>query len=114
MRSSKCIRIRYIYTKLTAMKTFLSIGALALSCLLFSCQKESSDSEEQSGGMGDDYQPTTAGSVWNYKSTTIGNYKLVALGSDTLVDGKKFYKFDNSLYGRQYAGKDNGVYSSYG
>ena len=91
---------------------FLRIGALALSCFLFACQKENSDSEG-TGGLGDDYQPATAGSEWNYKSTLAGNYKLTALGTDSVINGEKYYKFDNSWGGRQYMYKNNGVYSSF-
>lgn len=91
---------------------FLRIGALALSCLLFSCEKESSNGEETSGS-GTDYQPTTAGSEWTYNSTTAGTYKIVSLGTDSLIDGKKFFKFDNNKVGRQYMSKIDGVYSAY-
>jgi len=94
------------------MKPFLSIAAIALCCLLSSCQKEDS-SEEDSSGSGSDYQPTSAGSEWNVHSNLAGTYKLVALGTDTLIDGAKFYKFDNSVFGRQYIGKSNGVYTSH-
>jgi hypothetical protein len=112
------------------MKNLLHISALALTCLLFSCSKETSLEEETGGnntignggggtgsgsnggtGLGNDYQPTTAGSEWRMASTTAGSYTITALAGDTLIEGKKFYRFDNNMTGRGYISKENGVYT---
>ena len=97
------------------MTKILRIGALVLTCFLFSCEKEKSTDEETSGsGSGNDYQPTTAGSEWRMSSTTAGDYTITALAGDTVIGGKKFFKFDNSSSEeRVYINKDNGVYTQY-
>jgi hypothetical protein len=92
--------------------------------LVFSaCQKEVGDllgTNGNGGGGGSsssDYQPVSANSEWNYSSTSAGNYTLKSLGSDTMVNGKKYYEFDNiSPQGtsRGYISKSNGVYWQYG
>jgi len=79
-----------------------------------SCQKEV-DGTTGATSAGD-FQPVSANSEWNYTSTSIGNYTLKALGTDTLINGRRFYKFDNiSSQGtsRGYLHKSNGVYWQY-
>ena len=92
-----------------------------LLVLTFSaCQKEISGDIIPGGGGGgtsSDYQPTTAGSEWNYTSTAAGNYKIVSIGSDSLINGLQYAKFDNINNGtavRFYVNKNNGVYRNYG
>lgn len=91
-----------------------------LAVLIFSsCQKEvSADSINNSSGLGtgnnDDYQPVSAGSEWNYSSLTLGDYTIKALGTDSTINGIKYYKFDNiSSLGayRFYVSKNDGVYN---
>ena len=91
----------------------LHIGALALTCLLFSCKKESDEDVTTGPGTGGDYFPSTAGSSWNLSSTSLGNYTVTSLGTDSTINGKKYFKFDNSKGGRQYLNKENGVYTTY-
>lgn len=88
-------------------------------CLLLffaSCQKEidlidgSSGNTGNGGGSRNDYQPTTANSEWQMKSTTLGDYSVRSLGTDTMVNGLKYFKFNHSIGGRQYISKQGGVY----
>lgn len=88
--------------------------------ILLSCQKEIDDTLSGSGngntGSGD-YQPTSANSQWEYNSTTAGNYTLKSLGTDTIINGRKYYKFDRmagSASERGYMSKLNGIYRQYG
>ena len=81
------------------------------------CQKEVDDNPGGGGANTSDYQPVSANSEWNYSSTSIGNYSVKALGSDTMINGRKYYKFDNVTaqgINRGYLGKANGVYWQYG
>lgn len=98
---------------LVAFITFLFIG----------CQKEVEDIIGGSGNSGggttgsnSDYQPVSANSEWDYTSTANGSSHLVALGSDTLINGLKYYEFNNTAGGateRGYFSKVNGVYRTY-
>ncbi|HVF97741.1 MAG TPA: hypothetical protein VM871_10480 [Flavisolibacter sp.] len=101
-----------------------NLVALCVAVLLFACQKEitsdngggTNNGGSGSGGgsnTGGDYQPVSANSKWNMKSTSLGDYTLTSLGTDSTVNGKKYYKFDNSAGGRQYISKENGVYTQY-
>ena len=86
--------------------------------LIASCQKEADGGLSSSNNTTtiSDYQPVTANSEWNFSSTSIGNYTLKSLGSDTLINGRKYYKFDNtSSQGteRGYISKSNGTYWQY-
>jgi len=92
--------------------------------VLTSCQKELSfDTPPGNAGGGGggttatDYQPVSAGSEWNYVSTgPTGDYKVISLGSDSTVNGKRYYKFDNirsAVSARSYINKENGVYTTY-
>jgi hypothetical protein len=95
------------------------------SVLFTSCQKELSfDSPVSGGGSGGgggttatDYQPVSAGSEWNYVSVgATGDYKVVSLGTDSTISGKKYYKFDNiqaAGTARSYINKENGIYTTY-
>ena len=97
-----------------------SLVATVLSLLVFtSCQKEVSvDSVNNGGNPGagnnEDYQPVSAGSEWTYSSISLGNYSVKSLGTDSMINGLKYYKFDNinSLgTSRVYIHKNNGVYT---
>lgn len=74
-------------------------GFLAVACLswiLFSCSKDKSI-EKNNAGNNTGYQPVTAGSTWYYKDNTdsSGNFKLVATGKDTIVNGMTFNVFED-------------------
>jgi hypothetical protein len=93
-------------------KLFIIIGLMAV---LASCQKEI-DGGTGGGSIAGDYQPVTANSEWNYTSTSAGNYNLKALGTDTTINGRRFYKFDRVAAGqsvREYISKVGGVYRNY-
>ena len=98
------------------MRKISIIAYIALICLFTSCQKDigfdSPPNDNQNTNS--DYMPVSAGSKWNYSSTLLGNYTNTSLGTDTLINDQKYYKFDNSIGGRQYIRKSNGVYSAYG
>lgn len=89
---------------------------VAFVILLFaSCQKEVDGG--LSGGTVADYQPVSANSEWNYTSTSIGNYTLKSIGADTMINGRRYYKFDNITSqgtARAYLAKVGGVYWQYG
>ena len=85
------------------------------------CQKEVDDSFGNSGGSGggntSDYQPVTANSEWDYLSTNNGPSHVVALGTDTTINGLRYYKFNTTTTAgteRGYISKVNGVYRTYG
>lgn len=81
---------------------------------MISCQKEVQGDVPSVNTS--DYQPVTAGSEWNYSSTLEGDYKRTAVGTDTLINGRRFYAFDRTATGqrvREYISKINGVYRSY-
>lgn len=85
------------------------------------CQKEVDDSLGNSGGSGggntSDYQPVTANSEWDYLSTNNGPSHVVALGTDTTINGLRYYKFNTTTTAgteRGYISKVNGVYRTYG
>lgn len=94
------------------------ITAFAAALVLFSCQKEAdfttepTNSNNSGGTSHNDYQPTTANSKWNMRSTSLGDYTFVSLGTDSMINNKKFYKFDHSVGGRQYISKENKVYQT--
>lgn len=105
------------------MKRILLSSFLFSLLVLTACQREISDEIITGGGPGSgsggstDYLPTTAGSEWNYTALSLGNYSLKSLGTDTTVNGKKYFEFDQTVAGvtnRAYTGKNNGVYYSYG
>lgn len=95
------------------------------STILTACQKELEfDTPPGSGGgtggggtTGTDYQPVTAASEWNYVSTgPTGSYKVVSIGTDSLIGGKSFYRFNNVTpagTSRSYINKESGVYTTY-
>jgi hypothetical protein len=104
-----------------------NLTALAVALVLLSCQKEAdftnapannnnstniNNGGNSGGTSNNDYQPTTANSKWNMKSTSFGDYTLTSLGTDSIVNNVKFYKFDHSVGGRQYISKENGVYKN--
>ncbi len=94
---------------------------LILAIVFAACQKEVDGDNGSSGGNNSnsslDYQPVSANSEWDYTSTTSGNSHTVALGTDTTINGLRYYKFDKSAGGvteRGYISKANGVYRTYG
>lgn len=94
---------------------------LVFSAFIFSaCQKEVDGSLGNGGGGGgaaSDYQPTSANSEWDYTSTSTGPSHTVALGTDTTINGLRYYKFDVTRGGateRGYMSKVNGIYRTYG
>lgn len=92
------------------MRQFLVVATLAIT--LASCQQEIvfDDGSNNNTPTATDYQPTSAGSEWKMASTSLGNYTITSLGTDSIVNGEKFYKFDQSVGGRTYMSKNNGVY----
>jgi hypothetical protein len=98
------------------MKNFTSL--LIAAVLLAACQKEIHGDIVPGGTTSNsDYQPVTANSEWNYHSTTAGDYMVRSIGEDTMINGTKYYKFDNINNGtavRFYVSKTNGIYHNYG
>jgi hypothetical protein len=88
----------------------------AVVIILFaSCQKEVDG--RLGGGSVADFQPVSANSEWNYTSTSIGSYTLKSIGADTMINGRRYYKFDNITSqgtARAYLAKVGGVYWQYG
>lgn len=96
------------------MKRLLSVGALLLFIFLAACRKEAG--VNAGSGSVADFQPTGAGSQWNYSSTSTGNFTIKSVGSDSLINGIKYYKFDRiggGMTTRFYESKTNGVYHQY-
>ena len=92
--------------------------------VLASCQKEVDDLIGNNGSGGGstnntpaDYQPVSANSEWDYLSTNTGPSHLVALGTDTTINGLRYYKFNttnNAGTERGYISKVNSIYRTYG
>ncbi len=84
------------------------------------CQKEVDGDLGNGGGGGgtvSDYQPVSANSEWDYLSTNNGPSHVVALGTDTTINGLRYYKFNTTTTAgteRGYISKVNGVYRTYG
>src|SRR5437763_8151167 len=95
------------------MKTKLFAALTAFVVVFAACQKENNDGTDN-GGTTEDYQPTSAGSTWQYTSSTSGSYTETATGGDSTISGEKFSIFDNTASGRRYVNKNNGIYTSYG
>ena len=95
------------------MKTKLFAALTALTVVFAACKKDNNN-DNNNGGTTEDYQPTSAGSTWQYNSTT-GSYTETAAASsrDSTIDGEKYVAFDNSNGGTRYVNKNNGVYKSY-
>jgi len=96
---------------------------LFAALVLASCQKEVDGTVGSGGGGGGgggsmlDYQPVSANSEWDYTSNTIGPSHMVSLGTDTTINGLRYYKFNTTSGGateRGYISKVNGVYRTYG
>jgi hypothetical protein len=94
------------------MKTRVFLALAAFTLTFAACQKENDDTEN--GGSTDSYQPTSAGSTWQYTSTSSGTYSETATGTDTTIDGQTYAAFDNTASGRRYVNNNNGIYTSYG
>jgi hypothetical protein len=94
------------------MKTKLFLALAAFTLTFAACQKENDDTGD--GGSTDSYQPTSAGSTWQYNSTSSGTFSETATGTDTTIDGQTYAAFDNTEGGRRYVNNNNGIYTSYG
>jgi len=77
---------------------------------LSSCIKESSNIPNQ--GSKANYQPTTAGSEWNYRVTGTSNYvyTLKAEERDSMIDNKPYRVFSNNKDPNEYYYKTGGDY----
>src|SRR5437764_6482700 len=95
------------------MKTKLII-VLSAGVLAFAACKKDNKNDTTNTGTTTDYQPTSAGSNWQYNSSSQGSYSETASGTDTTISGQKFFAIDNSASGRRYINNNNGVYTSYG
>ena len=97
------------------MKKGILAGIVIVIFLLSSCQKEIDWG--LGGGVGsNDYQPVSANSVWNYTSTSKGSYTIKSLGTDSLINSRRYYKFDRIQSGvasRLYMNKTGGEYWQY-
>lgn len=69
-----------------SFKSLLAVACMSL--IFFSCSKDKSV-EKNGQGNTTSFQPTTAGSSWNYQDNinTNGNFTLTATGQDSTVDG---------------------------
>lgn len=95
-----------------------------MAFVFISCQKEadgdvgnSGGSGGSSGGTASDYQPVSANSEWDYESSSGSTSHTVSLGTDTMINGLRYYKFNTTSNGateRGYISKVNGVYRTYG
>ncbi|RYY36707.1 MAG: hypothetical protein EOP46_05520 [Sphingobacteriaceae bacterium] len=100
-------------------KTIFTLAAIA-TLFLGACKKDNNDNNP--GGKGDSYQPLTAGSVWKYRNTSLGEGAEVDTSINTLtgttktINGKKFHVL-NSVTGDEtsegYIGVNGNVYSMY-
>lgn len=95
--------------------------SLFAALIFVACQKEVDGGLGNTGGGGGgsttDYQPVSANSEWDYTSTIGGASHMVALGTDTTINGLRYYKFNTTSGGateRGYISKVNGVYRTYG
>lgn len=96
------------------MKTKLFIALTVLITVFAACQKDPEEATEPPLETTEDYQPTSAGSTWQYNSSTSGAYTETAVSGDSTIGGEKYFKFDNSENGRRYINKNGGVYKTYG
>jgi hypothetical protein len=111
MRAGTC-RILVSLNTILNMKTRVFLALAAFTLTFAACQKENDDTED--GGTTENFQPTSAGSTWQYNSTTSGTFSETATGTDTTIDGQKYAAFDNSEGGRRYVNNNNGIYTTYG
>ena len=96
------------------MKTKLLV-ALSTFVLVFSaCQKDPDDTTDNPGTETEDYQPTSAGSTWQYNSTNAGSYTETALAGDTTISGQKYFIIESTDNDRRYINKNGGIYTQYG
>src|SRR5215218_1427842 len=93
------------------MKTKLVAALTAFVVVFAACQKD--PDETDNGGTTEDYQPTSAGSTWQYNSSSSGSYTETATTRDSTIDGETYVAFDNSAGGTRYVNKNNGVYKSF-
>jgi hypothetical protein len=91
-------------------KLFLALAAFALT--FAACQKENDDTEN-GGTTEEDYQPTSAGSTWQYSSTTSGDYTETATETHKTIEGDDFVAFALSSGDTTFISKNNNTYKSY-
>lgn len=96
------------------MKTNVFVALAALVLVFTACSKNNEGTNNDGGGTTQDYQPTSAGSTWQYSSNSTGTYTETAVAGDSSIGGQTFFKIDNSANGRRYVNKNNGIYTSYG
>jgi hypothetical protein len=94
--------------------------AIILVCLVLYVTLTSSDCNKKTtppAPANDTYQPTTAGSEWNYTTTgTAGTgpvnatFKITATSNDSTANGRTFRIFTNSAGGNEYYNKSGNDY----
>lgn len=97
------------------MKTGFFGLCFGVFILLSSCQKEIDWGLSTSTST--DYQPVSANSTWAYTSTSTGNYTVKSIGTDSAINGLRYYKFDRTGSGatsRFYVNKTGVTYRQYG
>jgi hypothetical protein len=97
------------------MKIQLVIALAAFALVFAGCKKDDDDTDNGGNTPEEDYQPVTAGSTWQYNSSTLGLYTETALGTDndTTIEGEKYSTLNNSEGGRRYVNKNGVIYKSY-
>jgi hypothetical protein len=95
------------------MKTKFFVALAAFVTVFSACQKDPDDNNN-GGADNKDYQPTTAGSTWQYRSTASGDYTETATGQDTTINGQKYFIFRSEENGSRYVNKANNVYTTFG
>lgn len=96
------------------MKTKLFITLALFVTVFAACKKDKNDTTPEPGTPETDYQPLTAGSTWQYNSSTSGAYTETATNNDSTIEGETYRAVDNSENGRRYINKNGGVYKAYG
>lgn len=96
------------------------LSLIAVTALLFTACKK--DKDNNPGGKGDTYQPTTAGSVWKYRNTLkIGNQTELDTTTTTMtatkktINGKSYFVATSNDGGdnyETYLSFNNDVYST--
>ena len=93
------------------------VFVLAAFVVIASCKKENS-ADNSNNGDTTDYQPSSIGSTWQYSSTSQGDFSETVVNDDTTITttagAQQFFAIDNSVAGRKFINKTNGIYTSYG
>jgi hypothetical protein len=95
------------------MKTKFFVALAAFVTVFSACQKDPDDNNN-GGADNKDYQPTTAGSTWQYRSTTSGDYTETATGLIPPSMAKNISSSEAKENGSRYVNKANGVYTTFG